>query len=108
MHLHTDTCVIDLLTSAMKRNNIRGLICVFAIVAVVHATAESCEPKRAKVQSCGVSKRGSGLIVRGQRFLRGDFPWIVALILMKKNPPEFFCGGTIISATFVLSGKKTT
>lgn len=85
--------LIDLLTSEMKRN-IFVLICVFAIVAVVYA----------KVQSCGVPKRGTGFVLGGQTFKRGDYPWLVALMLLK-NPPQFFCGGTIISSSFVLTGK---
>lgn len=55
--------------------------------------------------TCGISKGPSGFIVRGQKILRGDFPWAVALLYAGNVPPSFFCGGTLISDTFVVSGK---
>lgn len=58
------------------------------------------------VNTCGVPKHKTGLIVNGQSFSRGDYPWIVALVYTTTSPPSFFCGGTIISSTFVISGKR--
>lgn len=75
------------------------LICVFAIAAVFHTNAKF---------SCGVRKLGSGLIYGGRDFTRGEYPWIVALMNTENTVPTFFCGGTLISLNFVLSGNKTT
>lgn len=59
-------------------------------------------------QNCGVSSAlGIGLIVNGQGFDRGKWPWMVALMKKRKSePPRFFCGGTLVSATRVLTGKE--
>lgn len=56
--------------------------------------------------ACGVSKIPKGLIVKGSGFSRGEYPWIVALIQTKFMPASFFCGGNLISSTFVITGKK--
>lgn len=57
--------------------------------------------------ACGMSLKETGLIVQGKDFTCGTFPWIVALMYIEKKPPEYFCGGTLISENFVISGKKT-
>lgn len=75
------------------------LICVIAVIPV-----HSDRKKRSTV-TCGVSKGPSGFIVRGQKIERGDFPWIVALMRTDKGPASFFCGGTLISSSFVVSGR---
>lgn len=98
---------LELVTLKMNTTmrNIFLLICVFAAVAVVHGNAKSMRLRRS-THTCGVPKRISGLIIRGQSFSRGSFPWIVALLYKQTEPPSFFCGGTLISSTFVLSGKN--
>lgn len=76
------------------------LVCVIAMVS-----AQSKLSKE-KTVTCGVSKVPSGYIVQGQRFLRGDFPWTVALMYSNGiDLPAFFCAGTLISSTFVVSGR---
>lgn len=57
------------------------------------------------IETCGVPKVRVGMIIHGQSFERGAFPWIVALLHTGFNPYKFFCGGTLISKTFVISGK---
>lgn len=55
---------------------------------------------------CGKSKTSAGLVVGGQSLKRGDFPWIVALLFWEDiDKHSYFCGGTLISPTFVISGK---
>lgn len=93
--------MVDLLTSEMIRS-IHVLSFVFAIA--INANAENYKSPQS-IQNCGVRKSGSGLIVWGQNFSRGTFPWIVPLISLKRELPSYFCGGTIISSTFVLSGE---
>lgn len=79
------------------------MLSVFAVVAAI--------PKSNSIQNsvlaCGVPKLSLGLVVRGRNFSRGDFPWMVALTYTNTQPPSFFCGGIIISTTYVLTGKKT-
>lgn len=53
---------------------------------------------------CGVPKIVSERIHFGEIFTRGSFPWIVALMLKGVDQPGFFCGGTMISNKFVVSG----
>lgn len=72
------------------------LICVTTNFVVVNSNQSV---------ACGISKGSSGFIVRGQKISRGDFPWAVALLFTGNVPPSFFCGGTLISETFVVSGK---
>lgn len=59
---------------------------------------------RRSADTCGVPNNDSGLIIRGKTFPRGTYPWIVALMHTGFSPPKYFCGGTLISATFVISG----
>lgn len=61
---------------------------------------------RRGADTCGVLNNDSGLIVRGKTFPRGTYPWIVALMHTGYSPPKYFCGGTLISATFVVSGSN--
>lgn len=60
----------------------------------------------ARKSDCGVSKRTTGLIFGGQSFKRGSFPWLVALKYTAYIRPTFICGATLISSTFVISGKN--
>lgn len=76
-------------------NHVFFLVSVFALSFFVEAE-----------DTCGIPKINTGLIVHGQSFSRGNFPWIVALMYTKVQPPIFFCAGTIISPTFVTSGKR--
>lgn len=60
---------------------------------------------RRSADTCGKPNYDSGLIVKGRNFPRGTYPWTVALMHTGFSPPRFFCGGSLISATFVISGK---
>lgn len=77
---------------------------LFLLVTVNSEKAFAVRMKR-NTETCGVAKVSSGFIVRGENFARGNFPWIVALTYIKEQPPIFFCGGTIISSNFVISGE---
>lgn len=55
---------------------------------------------------CGNSVEYRGLIVYGESFPRGTFPWMVALLTNKKDPLAFFCGGTLVSLKHVVTGEK--
>lgn len=85
----------------MIRNNFIS-IWAFALVAGFSVLPINRSPR--SVHTCGVSKTPLPLIVGGQNFTRGAFPWIVALLHTGWTPPKFFCGGTLISKTFVITG----
>lgn len=72
---------------------------MFIVIAIFALLVES------SADTCGLPKANLGLIVHGQSFPRGSFPWIVALISKETDPPSYFCGGTVISRAFVISGK---
>lgn len=55
---------------------------------------------------CGVPSQGTSLIIRGNDFQRGAWPWMVALMVKSSSPPKLFCGGVLVSATKVLTGKR--
>lgn len=76
------------------------IVCVILIKSSVLANDRS----QGRNDSCGVSRSKSGLIVYGVDFPRGSFPWIVALMHQGWSPPKYFCGGTLISKNFVISG----
>lgn len=79
------------------------LIAAFAVI--VESSHSTKNRTRREIESCGVPKVATGLIVRGQNFPRGSFPWMVALIYTGSSPPKIFCAGTLISKTFVISGE---
>jgi secreted trypsin-like serine protease len=54
-------------------------------------------------QSCGDRSGIKGNIVNGNECQRGDWPWITAFVHVTKN--TYFCGGSLISSTHILSGK---
>lgn len=89
---------------AFEIRKICFVICVFAVIIAACAT-ESSRPRR-NVGTCGTSKIPTGLISRGRGTQRGEFPWIVALMYTRREIPFYFCSGTLISSTFVLSGEQ--
>lgn len=57
-----------------------------------------------EVLECGLGKSEyEGFVFGGQPAAKGAWPWLVALIHRKHE--KFFCGGSLISAKHVLSGK---
>lgn len=50
---------------------------------------------------CGVGLGGSGFVVGGNETKRGQWPFMAALLLESTN--QFFCGGSIITKSHVLS-----
>lgn len=69
------------------------IICLFAI----QAQTEEIRPR------FDTDER----IMRGADFIRGEFPWIVALLKRSDDPEKIdklFCGGTLVSENVVLTG----
>lgn len=54
-------------------------------------------------QQCGVPSKSVSLIVKGNDYTRGTWPWTVALMLRRNNQQKFFCGGVLIAKTKVLT-----
>jgi hypothetical protein len=97
-------------TSRFSRTSRPGLILIASCVFLFFLSGEfACANKIDLIESgktCGLVHKGSGLIVNGAEFRRGSFPWLVALMYVGDNSPsKFFCGGTLISAKHVLTGK---
>lgn len=83
---------------------------IFTVIVVCVIMSESSlltvNRTLGNVKSCGASISKSGLIVHGENFPRGAFPWIVALMHTGFNPPTFICSGTLISKKIVISGNS--
>lgn len=57
-------------------------------------------------QQCGVPTQSTSLVIGGNNFQRGTWPWMVALMQKETTPPKLFCGGVLVSTTKVLTGEK--
>jgi secreted trypsin-like serine protease len=54
-------------------------------------------------QDCGRVRVTEGLVIGSEYAVRGQWPWLVPLL--KNDSDKFFCGSTIISENFLLTGK---
>lgn len=79
---------------------------IFFILIALCATASQSNAIERSSKSCGVPQVGVPLIIGGENITSNSFPWIVALKHKGKEPPAYFCGGTLISNTFVISGNS--
>lgn len=86
------------------RAMIRTICFVIVFWAVAAESYAILDRSRRNSDTCGVPKIKFGLIVQGEDFKRGSFPWVVALTNLDSRPPNFLCSGTIISRNFVISG----
>lgn len=75
-------------------------ISVIVVVLMQSTTAAVSEG------TCGGQTRQSGYIFGGSHSSRGEFPWMVALMLAKFDPPMFIGGGTLVSSRHVITGWK--
>lgn len=87
----------------------------FVLKLVIIAFIENCysdhchETTKRHNEKCGVASTPLVInrIAMGDQFVRGKWPWMVSLMSQKeKEPLEFFCGGTLVSTTKVVTGKK--
>lgn len=69
------------------------------------SNASPSKVKRNDNQSCGLPSQTTSLIIGGNDFQRGAWPWMVALMVKSTLPPKLFCGGVLVSSTKVLTGK---
>lgn len=60
---------------------------------------------RRDASKCAITMVRLGFVVNGHQFVRGKYPWMVALMLLKDSkPPIYFCGGSLVSSMHVLTG----
>lgn len=52
---------------------------------------------------CGIPLNSASLVIRGEGFDRGAWPWMVALKQKVGTVYHFFCGGVLISTTKILT-----
>lgn len=58
-------------------------------------------------QSCGLRDRFESLIVGGNKYSRGSWPFLVAIFHTKDGTSfQFICGSTLISMKSVVTGKR--
>ncbi|KAL7011003.1 hypothetical protein ACKWTF_014041 [Chironomus riparius] len=57
-------------------------------------------PKKVKVNECGTRPGATALIVNGENFEKGTYPWMAVLV---KNNNDVHCGGVLISNRKVLT-----
>lgn len=89
--------------------NLSFILLISALLLLCVRVSESAIRKR-QIQNtnehiCGISGKSTGLIVDGSLLNRGRFPWLVALMYVKSQPPIFFCGGSLISDKHVVTGE---
>lgn len=90
------------MTSAIA--NLLIVICVIAIIQ--NGFAQGAKRQRREIGNCGIPKISKGLVRGGSSTKRGEFPWFVAFLYTSSFPPVFGCSGTLISHTFVITGKN--
>lgn len=72
-----------------------------AIVIVLLSIYELSFGQSVGDQTCGVKIKATGLIVNGSESKANEWPWLVALKTLPMR--TFFCGGTLISETRVIT-----
>lgn len=83
-------------------------ILVFHFVSGYNSTDLKRHRFKRQGSSCGVNyKKGVGLIFGGEKFERGTWPWMVAMLnRQSKMDNKFFCSGTLVSSSKVVTGEK--
>ena len=57
---------------------------------------------------CGIKNGVQGTVYGGHSTRPNTWPWIVIFFHRVKKKKTFFCGGSLVSAKHVVSGKKNT
>jgi secreted trypsin-like serine protease len=81
---------------------------LFVLSVISSCTANNSTESRVRRQSqvvCGVPSQSTSLIIRGNDFQRGTWPWMVALMKKSEASPKLFCGGVLVTSTKVLTGE---
>ena len=83
----------------------KRLVVVLLVLMFISSCASGTVGRQKAAGKCGEPYRGAGAIIGGAKFKRGDYPWNVALMDNRKTLPEFFCGGTLVSLSHVVTGE---
>lgn len=74
------------------------------VVILISINCAAASALRQETSTCGIpQQQGIGLIIGGQNMER-SWPWMVALLERSRGKYNFFCGGTLISKTKVVTG----
>lgn len=76
-----------------------------AIILILLLNQESSTKGDESYGEYGKELNISPLVIDGERFERGAFPWLVALLYTANNQEKFFCGGVLVNNATVLTGK---
>ena len=72
---------------------VKCLIFLFILsVAIENVCGNNLTLKRVRRNNgaCGIPSQSTGLIIGGNNFERGTWPWMVALMIKTTSPPSFF------------------
>ena len=84
---------------------VRSLVVILLVLIFISLCASGTVQRRKTAGKCGKPNRAAGAIFGGANVKRGDYPWNVALMKKHKTLPEFFCGGTLVSSSHVVTGE---
>jgi secreted trypsin-like serine protease len=78
------------------------LLMTFVEISVICANASGKAVKKQPLK-CGLRPVGIGNVIGVNHTILNSWPWLVALRYKPTN--EFFCGGSLITARYIISGK---
>ena len=84
---------------------LRRSVVLLLIITFISLCVSGSVQGRKTAGKCGKPYRGTRIITRGDNFTRDDYPWNVALMYKNKTGLEFFCGGTLVSLSHVVTGE---
>ena len=90
---------------------VKGLIIIIVLltaIKTIDGNNFTLKRLRRNNRECGIPSKSTSLILGGNNFDRGEWPWMVALMKKTSSSPIFFCGGVLVSSTKVLTGELNT
>ena len=109
--LEQNSSVLRCLSRSEDLNKVMFLKCLVILVSLsvafetVNGNNATLKRVRRNNGACGIPSQSTSLIIRGNDFPRGTWPWMVALMQKATSPPRLFCGGVLVSSTKILTGK---
>lgn len=96
--------VLKLLRLIKKKMLIKRLFIFLSIFTCVLSSSVNQTRLKRDNEVCGFPSQVTSLIIGGDSFQRGTWPWMVAMMRKTMSPPKFFCGGILVSLNKVLTG----
>ena len=81
------------------------ILIVLSSIKAIYGNNFTLKRVRRSKRECGITSESTGLILGGNIFPRGSWPWMVALMKKTSSPPIFFCGGVLVSSIKILTGE---